>query len=96
MVGREAVSLALEGKTGVMAAIQRVSSKPYRVKVVPIDIRLAANTVKQFPAGWLREDHALSEEAIEYFLPLIQGEAVNATENGLPKYFHFDAKQLAL
>ena len=96
MVGREAVSLALEGKTGVMAAIQRASSKPYRTKVVPVDIRLAANTVKPFPAGWLREDHALSEEAIEYFLPLIQGEAVNATENGLPKYFRFDEKQLAL
>lgn len=96
LVGRGAVALALEGKTGVMAAVRRLSSNPYRSEIVPVDIRLAANAVKAFPTGWLREDHSLSPEAVDYFLPLIQGEAVNATENGLPQYFRFDFSQKAL
>ncbi len=97
MVGKEAVSLALSGLSGVMASIERVSSYPYSSRVRPVDIALAANKVKAFPLSWLdMNTNCLTQEGVDYFLPLIGGEIPCPTKDGMPLHFVFDEKQLAL
>ena len=44
-----------------------------------------ANYVKQFPAEWILPDYAgVTEEALNYFKPLIEGEPKLVYENGMP------------
>lgn len=94
-VGEGAVALALEGQTGVMAAIRRVSNDPYRSEIEPVPIEKAANAVRHFPLEWLNsETGTLTREGIEYFLPLIRGEAKHFTQNSLPRHFRFDREEL--
>ena len=47
-----------------------------------------ANQEKFFPAKWITaEGNQVSDEAIKYFLPLIQGEVNIAMKNGMPVHF---------
>lgn len=90
-VGRRAVELALNGESGKMAAIRRLSNSPYSADVVAIPLEKTAAFVKPFPQDWLKEDNSgLSKEAIEYFLPLINGELRTPFKDGLPDHFVFD------
>ena len=44
-----------------------------------------ANAVKHFPAEWILPNYAgITEEAVEYFRPLIEGEPKLVYENGVP------------
>ncbi len=86
-VGKSAVKMALEGKTAVMAAIKRLTNKPYSFAVEGVPVSEVANAVKKFPANWLNADYSLTEEAMDYFLPLIQGEPELPRKNGLQDYF---------
>lgn len=86
MIGQAAVKAMLNGKTGKMMAFRRVSEDPYKVEIISADTADVANHVKHFPQEWIT-DHGsnVSDEAIKYFLPLIQGENEVIYENGLPK-----------
>ena len=96
LVGETAVNFALEGKTGVMAAIIRKQNFPYKAEIEPIDVKLAANQVKHFPLEWFdQKGHTITQEAVDYFLPLIAGESQCYTQNGLPIHFIFDDSVLA-
>lgn len=87
LIGGEAVKLALDGKTGVMAVFERVSDDPYSVKISCADIRNIANKEKCVPLEWITEDkNNIRDEALGYFLPLIQGEVKPFIENGLPTH----------
>ena len=89
-VGRQAVALALAGESGKMAAIRRLSDSPYRSDVVAVPLEKAAGLVKAFPSDWLSEDNrTLSQEAVDYFLPLIAGEMQTPFAEGLPCHFTF-------
>ncbi len=87
-IGATAADMAKDGKTGVMAAVKRISSSPYSVEVVPVPVSEVANKVKHFPTEWL-QNHKLSPEAVAYFLPLIEGEVTPPTKNGLPVHLQF-------
>lgn len=89
-VGEAAVEMAVSGMTAVMAAIERVSSYPYESKIVPAPVAQIANAVRDFPKEWINEDYSLSQEGIDYFLPLIQGEMELPRKNGLQDYFIVD------
>jgi 6-phosphofructokinase 1 len=87
-IGGEAVKAALAGKSGVAMIFERVSSRPYSVKIGSADVTLIANKVKYFPREWITEDgHDVTVDAIEYALPLIQGEPDLIMQNGLPAQF---------
>lgn len=89
LIGREAVRLALEGKSGQMMAFERVSNHPYQVKAVSFPVAEVANAARMVPEEMRNIDDPLCrEKAREYLLPLIQGEVLQQRdENGLPKYF---------
>ena len=84
--GSGAVSLALSGKTGVMAIIERVSDAPYETKISEGDIEKIANLVKSVPENYINKaGNDVTDEFVAYASPLILGEVALAYENGVPK-----------
>lgn len=80
-VGKTAVKFALEGESGVMVTIERVSSSPYEVTYGKQPLNLIANKEKEMPRSMInKEENFVTDEFIEYVLPLIQGE-------NTPKYY---------
>ena len=91
-IGREAVKSALTyGESGVMMAFRRISNNPYRVEIVTADISKIANQEKKFPREWINpEGNNVTVDALNYFLPLIQGEPQLEFRNGIPVHFRLD------
>ena len=87
-IGEEAVKAALRGDSGVMMIFKRISNNPYRVEVVTADISGIANKEKFFPSEWINsKGNNVTVDALNYFLPLIQGEQNFHIKNGLPKHY---------
>lgn len=87
-LGKLAASSAIEGMSGKMTAIKRKSNVPYEIEYVTVDIENVANIEKTVPLQWITpEGNDISEEMLEYLLPLIQGEVDIPYINGLPKHF---------
>lgn len=87
-IGAEAVTAMLQGHSGEMMIFKRVANNPYGVEIEHIAVEKAANRVKYFPAEWVNEaGNNVTQEAIDYFLPLIQGEEKIHYKNGLPEHF---------
>jgi 6-phosphofructokinase 1 len=77
----------MEGRTGVMVSIVRCDSG-FATSTVPLQD--VAGKIKTFPREWIDvENQWVTPEAIEYMLPLIQGEVKVPFEKGLPKYIRF-------
>lgn len=90
LVGRGAVNIALDGNSGVMAAIIREDGNEYRTTVEPRDVTLIANKIKKVPREFINDtENGVTEECIKYLAPLICGECDIAYENGIPKHFAF-------
>jgi 6-phosphofructokinase len=83
-IGREAVKQALKGTTGKMITINRLSSKPYKWDLGLADLAEVANYEKKMPREMLNADgNFVSQDFIDYALPLIQGEVPNRFEDGI-------------
>lgn len=94
LIGQEALKEALKGETGKMMAFKRISNNPYRIEIESVKIDNIANKEKFFPAEWINTDNNnVTDEAIEYFLPLIQGEVLTPMKNGMPIHFHLTHKK---
>lgn len=91
-IGREAVAAAIErGESGVMMCFKRISNNPYRCEVVSAEIAKIANQEKKFPKEWINlEGNNVTIDALNYFLPLIQGEPVIEYRNGIPVHFRLN------
>ena len=88
-VGKAAVEYALAGKNAVMPVIKRVSTRPFRWKIVPAPITRIANIEKKLPPSYIRKDgFGITAAARNYFEPLIRGEdpPPYSRTTGLPKY----------
>ena len=87
MVGSAAVKAAVEGNTGKMITIERVSDDPYRSQTGIYDIHDIANNERVVPREWINEDgDYVTEEFVNYVKPLIQGELQPFMVNGLPQH----------
>lgn len=82
--GKYAVKNALKGKTGVMICMNRVNNKT-SYNTVALD--KIANQIKPFPTSWIIDNHDITDDYIDYALPLIKGESSPKFKNGLPIYF---------
>lgn len=90
-IGRAAVSAALKGESGKMMVFRRISNNPYRIDIVSSDIKNIANQEKKFPVEWINnEGNNVTTDALNYFLPLIQGEPEVEYRNGIPVHFRLD------
>ncbi len=84
-IGEEAVKCAIAGMTGKMMAFKRISEKPYFSEIVSVDTTEVANKEKLFPKEWINnQGNNVTSKAIDYFLPLIQGEVSTRMKNGMP------------
>ena len=87
-IGGAAVKAALNGYSGRMMIYKRIKNHPYNIRIEHVDVRDVANKVKYFPSEWINEtENNVTEEAIEYCMPLIQGEQNFIMHNGLPKHY---------
>lgn len=87
-VGRAAVKAAADGATGCMMAIKRNDTYEYSVSFVPEEIAGIANAVRTVPDEFINErGNNVTDEALEYILPLIEGECEVTFRNGLPEIF---------
>ncbi|MDD4843652.1 MAG: 6-phosphofructokinase [Anaerotignum sp.] len=88
LLGMAAADYAIAGGTGKMAAVKRISTKPYRFEIDFVEIEKIANQVKTIPLDWInQEGNDVTQEMIDYLLPLIQGELPCTYENGVPVHF---------
>lgn len=85
--GRYAVKYACEGETDKMVVFKRKEGEKYEISYELMDIQLAANTEKTVPLSWIKDDDSgLTQEFIDYALPLIQGSSNSPVEDGLPRF----------
>ena len=89
MLGKTACQYALEGATGMMAAVIRTSDKPYATEFKALPVCDIANAIKSVPADYINDaGNDVTEKMVDYLTPLIQGEMNTVYENGIPKYIY--------
>ncbi|MBR5164876.1 MAG: 6-phosphofructokinase [Ruminococcus sp.] len=87
-VGAAGVRCALAGNTGKMMAFRRVKDMPYTVVIEAADASLIANKEKFLPREYINsEGNNITDAAMHYFLPLIQGELNIRMNMGIPMHF---------
>ena len=70
-----------------MMTIDRVSTKPYITEIGCSDIAAIANKVKSVDQSFINErGNNVTDECLEYLLPLVSGEVYPEYENGIPKH----------
>ena len=87
-MGEAAVKFCLQGKSGVMPTIERVSDSPYKWKVGEAPLSKVANREKMMPRKFITKDGmGITAAARRYLEPLIRGEDYPPYDKqGLPKY----------
>ena len=86
-VGKAAVEAAVSGETAKMMCFRRAPGRDYSVSIFPEDISKIANLIRSVPDEFITPDgNNVTDECIDYLLPLIQGEPDIVFENGLPKH----------
>lgn len=88
LAGRVAVESAVAGETGKMVAFERICEEgKYTCRTKLIPLTSVANAEKKVPQEWITpEGNFVTDEFIEYVLPLIQGEPERPVECSLPRY----------
>jgi 6-phosphofructokinase 1 len=73
--------------TGQMVGVKRKDSKVYDVEYFATAASNVANHVKSFPVEWAKPNYrGVTEEAISYMRPLIQGQPVITYKDGVPAF----------
>lgn len=86
-MGEAAVEFALAGKNAVMPIIVRGKGKKYTWRVGEAKLSDVANVEKKMPRKFIsRDGFHITQEARDYFSPLIKGEDYPKYRNGLPEY----------
>lgn len=68
-----------------MVAIKRLSNTPYIWETELLPLEQCANYEKKVPLEWINDDgNGVTQEFVDYALPLIQGETKMQKENSLP------------
>ena len=83
--GATAVKAAVEDReTGRVVCMNRIINVPYKITYSTQDVHTIANVEKNVPLEWITEDY-ITEDAIHYIRPLIQGELNPIMNDGLPR-----------
>ena len=88
-LGSHGVYFAENGKSGIMVAVNRLSSSPYKYEIVNVPVCEVANKAKAVPLDYINKDgNDVTQEMLEYLRPLVQGEVSIHYDNGLPEYLN--------
>lgn len=87
-IGSEGVKCALNGETGKVMVFRRVNEMPYTIVIETTSAANIANNEKFLPDDFITPSgNNICDSALNYFLPLIQGELNTIMEQGIPKHF---------
>lgn len=87
-IGAAGVQTALSGETGKVMVFQRLYDQPYTVVVTSTEAANIANRERFLPLSYINKtQNNITDAALSYFLPLIQGECNIQMQNGLPVHF---------
>ena len=68
-------------------SIDRVSDVPYRTEIGHSDVAKIANLIKKVDDSFINDAaNNVTDECLNYLLPLIAGEATPEYKNGIPVY----------
>lgn len=70
-VGVEATKYAAQGHQSGSVAIQRVSTKPYKVKLARVELRQIAAKTRHMPPEFIKGTNDVSEKFIQWARPLV-------------------------
>ncbi len=86
-VGGAAVKAAMNGESGRVVILKRVSQEPYTCITDTFDVHKVANVEKKVPYEWINETHdGVTEDFLKYARPLIQAELTPVMVDGLPMH----------
>lgn len=92
-IGKAAVEYAVEGKTGVMMTLNRLSTQPYRTEIGCADVREIANATRTVPLNYINDEkNNVTNDCLRYLFPLILGEPKILFQNGIPVHFNFNER----
>ena len=87
--GAAAVEAAVSGVTDKMVAFKCSRDGGYKCETILEPLDIVANFEKKVPRAWINaEGNGVTQEFIDYVLPLIQGETDAPKANGLPRFAH--------
>lgn len=73
--------------TGMMVGVRRVEGEVYNVEYFATKASNVANHVKSFPMEWMLPNYrGVTQEALDYMRPLIEGSPVIRYKNGVQQY----------
>ena len=86
-LGAAGVEAVLQGKTGVMVGVHRISDDPYVTEIRTTPVAEVANKVKLVPREMISEDgFNVTEDALTYLRPLVAGMEEPISADGLPRF----------
>jgi len=84
-VGSFAIKYALAGMNGVMPIIVRSKGSKYKWSIEAAPLSKIANLEKKLPKSFISKNGMnVTQKAIDYLMPLIQGESHPPYKNGIP------------
>ena len=84
-VGSFAIKYALAGMNGVMPIIVRSKGPKYKWSIEAAPLSKIANLEKKLPRSFISKNGMnVTQKAIDYLMPLIQGESYPPYKNGIP------------
>ena len=88
MSGKAAVENAVAGKTDYMPGFKCTRDENgYKCEIELLPLSEVANTEKKVPREWINEEgNGVTQEFVDYALPLINGENVGPKVSGLPRF----------
>ena len=94
-LGIAGAKYAIEGNTGFIPVLKRISDEPYRSVIEYADLKSIANVEKKVPLEWINKAHNnVTDNMLEYVKPLINGEIMLHYKNGLPDHLWQDTKYM--
>lgn len=86
-LGAAGVEAVLQGKTGVMVGVHRISDDPYVTEIRTTPVAEVANKVKLVPREMISEDgFNVTDTALKYLCPLVSDMEEPISTDGLPRF----------
>ncbi len=86
-LGAAGVEAVLQGKTGVMVGVHRISDVPYVTEIRTTPVAEVANKVKLVPREMISKDgFNVTDAALTYLRPLVAGMEEPVSTDGLPRF----------
>ena len=86
-LGTAGVEAVLQGKTGVMVGVHRISDAPYATEIRTTPVADVANKVKLVPRKLISEDgFNVTDAALTYLRPLVAGAEEPISTDRLPRF----------